>query len=480
MHFLKSFCLFTLIITCSWQCGYGQFWSKVGTDVDFSAPFKSLRGVYGIYYDTTNEKLLIYGQMHIYDSSSISPVASHTFLELNNNKWDTIDVRNIPFIGFSIADVIWYKGKYYAAGGFDELGSSKAYGWAQYENKKWDSLQVRPDKAGFTFSVIDDTLYMGGGFVFIDNIYSPGIVKYDGKKFHGMDPLQFDSSGMNAPRVYGIEKFKNMIVVGGSLREHQNSGIYNDLVVYKNGKKEVPLNWKIGTPSNVYDIAVFNEALYVAGSFKESDGVSKGNNIVRWDGVNWSRLGEGCNGQIYELEVFNDELIVVGLFDSCDGVQSKYIIKWNGNQWCSFTDVNFNNTISGVEVKDDTLYIIGGFESIGIDSINYLAKWSGGNSIIKCGKFYATGINENEDALNEIGVIYPNPNNGSFNIQLDELSNGEIKVFNTLGSLVYQINIIDRDLIQIDLPNSLVGGVYLVQLVVEGQIITDKIIVRRE
>ena len=88
------------------------------------------------------------------------------------------------------------------------------------------------------------------------------------------------------------------------------------------------------------------------------------------------------------------------------------------------------------------------------------------------------GINENKFLQNL--EVFPNPNNGQFKIKLDRPSNGELKVYNTIGSVVYQETIFNQISIQIDLPSSIVDGIYLVQLVSGDRRASQRVVVRKE
>lgn len=71
-----------------------------------------------------------------------------------------------------------------------------------------------------------------------------------------------------------------------------------------------------------------------------------------------------------------------------------------------------------------------------------------------------TGINE---LSNPATLIYPNPSNGSFNIE----AHGEVNVINCLGQIVYHSIVNGRETISIDKP-----GMYIVQ-VNDGKTITN-------
>ena len=81
---------------------------------------------------------------------------------------------------------------------------------------------------------------------------------------------------------------------------------------------------------------MYNGELYAAGYFDFADGPA--NNIVKWNGTNWSAVGTGIDyawaeNWVYALIVYNGELYAGGHFMSAGGNQVNNIAKWNGTEW---------------------------------------------------------------------------------------------------------------------------------------------------
>lgn len=75
--------------------------------------------------------------------------------------------------------------------------------------------------------------------------------------------------------------------------------------------------------------------------------------------------------------------------------------------------------------------------------------------------------------------IFPNPNNGQFEINYSSSTNlkTEIRVLDVLGKVVYQTEMTD-DKVLIDL-NTQSAGIYYVVLMSENKLITKKIVVEK-
>lgn len=135
-------------------------------------------------------------------------------------------------------------------------------------------------------------------------------------------------------------------------------------------------------------IAVFDDgrgpALFVGGEFTYAGGVSTPN-IARWDGNNWSAVGEGTSGHVRALAVYDDgsgpALYAAGRFSSAGAVTASSIAKWDGNQWSALSPDIVSNAIYDLEVYNDGsgpgLYACGTFPALGPALARHIARWDG-------------------------------------------------------------------------------------------------------
>ena len=112
-------------------------------------------------------------------------------------------------------------------------------------------------------------------------------------------------------------------------------------------------------------------------------------------------------------------------------------------------------------IFEDIIWFEGGFELMctmaGVNRTPYFNRFPSECKL-------ATGIAVQND-INDKILLYPNPSSGTFKIQLKGVTNGEIEVYNTHGSLVFQQIIAKVNSIEINLPQSLENGIYLVQFI---------------
>lgn len=90
---------------------------------------------------------------------------------------------------------------------------------------------------------------------------------------------------------------------------------------------------------------------------------------------------------------------------------------------------------------------------------------------------YTTPITNYQNMESEL-KIYPNPNNGLFNLHLNEITLNEkiILIYNGLNELIYEINLLQQD-VEIDLSDH-AAGVYLIKLITDNSLKSYPVVVQ--
>ena len=143
---------------------------------------------------------------------------------------------------------------------------------------------------------------------------------------------------------------------------------------------------KKGTDAgNIKTMSIFNNELYVSGSFDNFNGNPVGCNIAKWNGSAWSSLGLGiyCGiGMVNDFKVYKNELYAGGDFNSIGGcsffsskiANTNSIAKWDGTNWHSANNYEaIDLRINALEVYNDYLYAGG----------NLTMMWSSNGDTLK-------------------------------------------------------------------------------------------------
>jgi Leucine-rich repeat (LRR) protein len=118
--------------------------------------------------------------------------------------------------------------------------------------------------------------------------------------------------------------------------------------------------------------------LYAGGTFTfaTSGGITV-NNIAKWNGVSWSALGTGLNGDCYALSIKNGILYAGGNFDIAGGVSASYVAQWNGSNWATVGSGLNERCFALANDNSGNLYAGGYFTNAGGTVANQIAKWNG-------------------------------------------------------------------------------------------------------
>lgn len=126
--------------------------------------------------------------------------------------------------------------------------------------------------------------------------------------------------------LYAMCAFNGELYCGGSFNHAGGIGMQN-LAMWDG------LHWQSvgdigGGSSKVYAMSEYEGNLYVGGHFS-SCGSSSAGNLGIWNGSQWSTIGSGMNGVVRSLAVFNNELYIAGSFSDAAGSPVNNIAKYS-------------------------------------------------------------------------------------------------------------------------------------------------------
>lgn len=175
--------------------------------------------------------------------------------------------------------------------------------------------------------------FVCGSFDSISGCVAPTIARFDGATF-SVVPGQLGGS------IETSEMFQGQLHVAGALTIAGAPAI----AARFDGAQWHPLlgsqGQTLSQPAIVLDLLVHDdgsgEQLYAIGWFNGSAGLSA-SNIARWDGAEWSPVGDGFDSICEDGALWDDgsgaKLYVTGFFDFSGGNPIKGVARWNGASW---------------------------------------------------------------------------------------------------------------------------------------------------
>ena len=242
---------------------------------------------------------------------------------------------------------------------------------------------------GNCFTIYNNKLIVGGTFETAGGNISKGVASWDGSNWSPMN-TGLEALAPYNYKVRSLAVFNNTLFAGGSFNSAGGTPL-NNLAKW-NGTSWLPVTLNMHTPSyvyggGIYSLLVFNNALYVAGTFDSIGGIAA-NNIAKYDGINWTALGNGITYtnptspipfcKIRSLYSYNNELIVGGYFNQAGTIAANNIAKWNGTTW-STLGVGIPNSSSGTIKSNVTSLCVYNSQLYVGNTTSGISKWNGTN-----------------------------------------------------------------------------------------------------
>lgn len=270
----------------------------------------------------------------------------------------------------AVASLATFNNQIYAAGTFTQAGGVLCTNFAIWNGATWSptgtGLGANPLREYSTGT----NVYVVGNFASANNIYVNDIASWDGTRWNPIgtpgrtNGLSFvaTASGTDGTNLYA----------GGSFTF---AGIVDaNYVARFDGQKWNSLGTGMGPPGGITivdAIAVTNNNVYVGGAFSSAGGVTAAN-MARWDGTNWSALGNGPGGQVWAISVQTSGVYVAGApFSTGNNLYgAPFFEVWNGTNWASAGTGNPTNSFFAIPFNTpapamDAIAFIGTNEYIG-------------------------------------------------------------------------------------------------------------------
>jgi len=278
----------------------------------------------------------------------------------------------------------------FAAGQYQQAGGLAAPGLARWSGASWSSLgQQTLNGSVHAFGVHDDgsgpALFAGGQFDAYGTTVLNGIARWTGVEW---EALGDGILGFGNP-VAAIESFDDgsgpALFVAGEFQE--SFGAPADAIARWDGQQWSALATSITTP-RIFDLEVFDGGagpeLIALGEFGQIDGAPF-LKVARWDGAQWGTLGTGIvsgfgNALVVHDDGAGEDLYVGGEFLIAGGQPAASVLRWDGAQWSALGDdppFAVETLLSYDAVGGPRLVAGGRNTSPDGDPLDFLAWWDG-------------------------------------------------------------------------------------------------------
>ena len=267
-------------------------------------------------------------------------------------------------------------GRVLAAGKFTSAGETAVANIASWDGAGWQALGAGVPAAVSSLLEMADGSIVATGYFQPPNQTIPPIIAvpaliWDGSAWQ--QTAEFDARGVTT----SLElEDGSLFLAGGALGKWNGTNM-----------AALSAGPSFGSPVHTWGAAFTTDldGNLIAGGFFSSAAGERVNNIARWDGVEWTGLGEGVTGSpntnpacIYTLATLpNGNIIAGGEFIQAGNAPAPNIARWDGTQWHPIGD-GFNQAVRALAVLSNGDLIAGGsFSKSGSMDVARVARWDG-------------------------------------------------------------------------------------------------------
>ena len=267
-------------------------------------------------FDKYNDKLYIGGNFYCLNNwnENLEKIAYWNTLE---NKWFAVGTSSYPPTGGDVNLFQIYKGKLYVGGNFMTIGGNSSMSFiASWDDKKYDFLGDAQQYYGVggvkDMCVFNDKLIVAGDFINEKGINNLGA--YNGTYWTKLNNKDFPNSTkavftdeINKGLYVSFFEVDGTIVTPFTVRLNDTENHW-DTIYHTDKNGEITF----GT-ANAY--AIYNNNLYAVCNDRD---YAKNYTFARFDGYEWQPI-VGPEGNVYDIKVWNDTLYLGGSFKNVNG-----------------------------------------------------------------------------------------------------------------------------------------------------------------
>jgi len=356
---------------------------------------------------------------------------TNLYVGINNNpfdnatnyllKWNGTTWTNLGYVKGSICALAYMGGNIYVGGVFTTTGGGAAggTGGAGYNNigawnvaaGTWSQLGTGANSFVSALTASGSTLYVGGDFTTCNGVTTNYVASYSAGTWSALNPG--GGAGVNGD-VWALNVLAGNLYVGGQFSATTSGTAVNNIVewngtgwaaltsgltgsIYDNNIATTPDQIAVNPDPTVMALTNDGTNLYVGGDFTTAGGTAGFNNIAKWNGSAWSKLGTGMTGaggglgtangdnaNVYALVMYNGNLIAGGDWEFAGGTSNNFIAQWTGSSWIGFNSscgTGISSDVFCLCVSNGSLFAGGQFP----DPAFYAAQYTGAGPSMSVG-----------------------------------------------------------------------------------------------
>ena len=335
---------------------------------------------FALFADSVDDALYVGGN---YSLDGDTQLGDNALFRYQNGHWDTL-----PGLSDQVSCVIRYGDSLLVAGGMYYINGDTLYPIVRWDGITWQPFGYFSDGVVQRLRILNGELYAVGSFASADGHVCNGVAKRQGGSWVNVGLPQFAYSELG---VHDIALYEDQLVITGTMNAVGSTS--RDIMAY-DGQEW----YKLCEPSLLGVIAgggaliEYQGDLYVTGVILRSSG-NVGQNIQRWDGVQWHDLDEGLTpepgytgfwGTGEQLLVHDGLLWVGGGFYYAGNTPAWSIATWDGHHWCGL-GAELNPTSYDFTFFRDTLYATTPIPFSATQNVHDVARYIGTGYADTCG-----------------------------------------------------------------------------------------------
>ena len=296
-------------------------WNGASWDTSYSMGFACEHIVTGITR-FQNELYTIGGFTYSYNDNKIID----GFSKWNGSSWDSLNtsfhydytswcIKGSPFQFYE------YNNLLYCIGMFDSVGSVYSPNIVAWDGTNWIPIHLPQNMISLSIDrcvIFHNELYLSGNFRDSTQNYGYCLIKYDGNNW------SFVGLGFWG-LIHAMVVYNNELYIGGN----NFSGGPADYLVKFDGTNFSSVGSEFA--GNVWNLRVIENKLFAVGYIDTADGNIIHDNIAVWDGNHWSDFSnDTLDNAILDVAVYNNELYVVGSFSMINSDSIGGVAKYQG------------------------------------------------------------------------------------------------------------------------------------------------------